>query len=164
MLLFALAAAAADDPPTPSDVAEPLAGTDSPEALHPGRPVFTLTSLHGIPYGLVGAQAEYYFVRGFVSAFVGTGLIVGLVSATGGVRIYSRGRRHRIYVDGGLGGNLEPTVFVPLDLGYQYLGDTGFTFFIGAGPLFLHDTHGWETAGIPAAAFGFGKTHRKMEP
>jgi hypothetical protein len=126
----------------------------------PGGPTVTVTAGAGNAMGVVGAQAERYLKGGRMSLFGGIGYLPRIdpgdptgVSAAGGARLYTSGRRHRAFVEASVSEILSETLvaqgvvlrqsrrFGPgVQVGYQFVSRRGITGILSLG------------AGVPVGA------------
>ena len=126
-----------------------LAGQQSAEAPRVLKRVATLTAGVGNAMGWLGLQAERYFGRERLSAFLGAGYTPSLdpgdpsgPTVAAGVRGFTAGFKHRgflalsvsqIFVETALNEDPHRLYGPGLEIGYQFASQGGFTFMASVG-------------------------------
>lgn len=147
-LLFGVVVFGAGSAPVGAEDDEPATRAPPPAA---GPPLFTLLGGIGNSTGGLGFEGQYYLGGGRFSLFAGVGYWPGDpdsdrypsgVAGAGGARVFTSGRKHRGFLEVGLGPIAGTFVAVDDDevldrtivygpsaqLGYQLVKDSGFTF------------------------------------
>jgi hypothetical protein len=148
----------------------------------PGASVPSVTVLAGVgnAMGWFGAQAERYVARGRLSGFAGLGYTPSWdpgdpsgVTVAGGLRGFTRGRRHRgllelsvcqVAVYTSSLGNDARRYGPGVQAGYQYVSRGGFSFLVSLGLGYSIETPAGFNAVQPLFGLGFGYTWRQPEP
>jgi hypothetical protein len=126
-----------------------LAGQESAEAPGVSKRVATLTAGLGNAMGWLGLQAERYFARERLSAFLGVGYTPSIERGdpsgptfAAGVRGFTAGFKHRgflalsvcqIFVETSLNEDPHRLYGPGLEVGYQFASRGGFTFMASVG-------------------------------
>ncbi len=144
------------------------AQSPGPDSLAARHAVFTVGL--GNSYAGIGGAFEGFLYRSRLSAFASVGYIPevnasdGRVAATGGIRAYTGGSRHRVFLEGAFAPLIAdqslasaPIPYGPsLALGYAYTSRSGFTLSLSRGI-------GWATSRhrtVAVGNFGIGYTWR----
>lgn len=129
-----------------------------------------LTAGVGNSYAGIGGSIETFFLRGRLSAFGAIGYVPhvsasdGRMATAGGLRAYTAGLRHRLYLEGAVAPLIADetlaSAMIPfgpaLALGYTYASASGFTVTLSRGI-------GWAPSRqriVPVGNFALGYTWR----